>query len=130
MTIVAVIVGQLLDAFIGDPPKFPHPVRWIGSFIIFLTNRFNKGSYRFLKGMITGILVVSVVAITTFLIVYLAYKIHVIVGILIEGVLIGIGLAQKSLKEATMEVYHALIAGDLNEARKNYRGLWGAIPNI
>lgn len=125
MTIVAVIVGQLLDAFIGDPPKFPHPVRWIGSFIRFLTNRFNKGSYRFLKGMITGILVVSVVAITTFLIVYVAYKIHVIVGILIEGVLIGIGLAQKSLKEAAMEVYHALMAGDLNEARKKLSWIVG-----
>lgn len=125
MTILAVIIGQMLDLILGDPPKMPHPVRWIGSFIGFLTTKWNKGSHRIFKGAMTGILVVAIVAITTFFIVYAAYQIHLMVGILVEGVLIGMGLAQKSLKEAAMEVYMALTRGDLEEARKKLSWIVG-----
>lgn len=125
MTILAVIIGQLLDLIIGDPPKMPHPIRWIGSFIRFLTTKLNHGSHRFFKGAVTAILVVSTAAVTTFLIVYVSYGIHVMVGIIVEGILIGVGLAQRSLKEAAMEVYVALEKGDLKEARKKLSWIVG-----
>lgn len=129
MTIISVIIGQIMDAIIGDPPKMPHPVRWIGSLISFLTKHLNKGSHRMIKGAVAGLLVVLAVAVTTFLIVKLAYQIHAIVGIIIESILIGIGLAQKSLKEAAMEVYHALTEGDLQEARNKLSWIVGRDTN-
>src|SRR5471030_2537676 len=30
MMLSALLVGYLLDLWLGDPPHWPHPVRWIG----------------------------------------------------------------------------------------------------
>lgn len=117
MHILAVLIGQFLDLIIGDPPKFPHPVRWIGSLIARLSKQLNKGSNRKIKGAVTGMIVVLSVAITTFIIVYLSYKVSIIFGLFVEAILIATGLAQKSLKQAALDVYNPLMEGDLTEAR-------------
>ncbi len=31
--VLAVTIALLIDHLIGDPPTWPHPVRWIGSLI-------------------------------------------------------------------------------------------------
>ncbi|ELV7538015.1 TPA: cobalamin biosynthesis protein, partial [Edwardsiella piscicida] len=33
MTLLAWCLAWLLDAAIGDPPRWPHPVRWMGRLI-------------------------------------------------------------------------------------------------
>lgn len=33
MTLLAWCVAFLLDRLLGDPPHWPHPVRWIGALI-------------------------------------------------------------------------------------------------
>ena len=33
--VLAVTIAFLIDHLIGDPPTWPHPVRWIGSLIGF-----------------------------------------------------------------------------------------------
>lgn len=38
MTLLARCVARILDFIIGDPPRWPHPVRWIGN-LITLTQR-------------------------------------------------------------------------------------------
>lgn len=38
MTLLARCVARMLDFIIGDPPRWPHPVRWIGN-LITLTQR-------------------------------------------------------------------------------------------
>lgn len=117
MHIIAVIFGQLLDLIIGDPPKMPHPIKWIGSFIALLSKKLNSGRFRIVKGAFTALFVIGVVTGITFTIVMLSYKINIFVGLFIEMILIAIGLAQKSLKEAAMIVYDALDKSDLDEAR-------------
>lgn len=36
MTLLAWFVVFLLDSLLGDPPHWPHPVRWIGNLITVL----------------------------------------------------------------------------------------------
>lgn len=36
MTLAAWFVAFLLDSWLGDPPHWPHPVRWIGNLITVL----------------------------------------------------------------------------------------------
>jgi adenosylcobinamide-phosphate synthase len=50
--------------------------------------------------------------------VLIGYKIHPFFGIAVESIIISTTIAQKSLKEASLEVYQPLIRGDLVEARK------------
>lgn len=115
--IIALTIGLLLDRIIGDPPTWPHPVRWIGSFISKLTALLNKGSHRKLKGAMLLLMVVTVTVITVFAIVYTAYTVHFLLGIAVESLLCAVGFAQKSLKDAAMAVYRPLVAGDIKEAR-------------
>jgi len=115
--LIACTIGVILDRLIGDPPKMPHPVRWIGHFIQWLTIRLNKGQFRKTKGLFLVLLVVGVTTIVAYLIVIAAYQVGTVFGILVEGVLIAIALAQKSLQQAAMDVYTPLIKGDIKEAQ-------------
>jgi len=114
---VAIAIGFVLDRVIGDPPNWPHPVRWIGTFISKLTALLNKGRARILKG--AGMLFITVFLVTAIVlaIIGFAYQLHIVVGIIVEAILIAIGLAQKSLKDAALDVYAPLEAGNLEEAR-------------
>ena len=114
---VAIAIGFFLDRIIGDPQGWPHPVRWIGSFISKMTTVFNKGRFRTFKGAILLIITLLIVLSIVFGLVVLAYATNVFVGILAESILIAIGLAQKSLHVAALDVYKPLAAGELKEAR-------------
>lgn len=115
--VIACIIGLVFDLVVGDPPKLPHPVRWIGHLIQSQTALWNKGKWRKLRGMVMALAVVGTTMFIVTLILLLSYQVSIIFGILVEGLLIGIGLAQRSLKEAAMAVYEPLVKGDFAEAR-------------
>jgi adenosylcobinamide-phosphate synthase len=113
----AVTLAFFLDLLIGDPPSWPHPVKWIGTMISKLDLAFNKGAYKRRKGLFMLIIVLSAVLLITVLTVYLAYLIHPLAGILWEAVVISTTIAQKGLKQAGMDVCLPLNERDFPEAR-------------
>ena len=115
---LAIAIGFFLDWIIGDPAKWPHPVRWIGTFISKMTTVLNKGKYRTAKGALLLVLTSAIVFVLVFSVILFAYSIHTFVGIVAESILIAIGLAQKSLGVAALDVYRPLAMGNLTEARK------------
>ncbi|WP_336635873.1 adenosylcobinamide-phosphate synthase CbiB [Lysinibacillus fusiformis] len=115
--VIACIIGIIFDILVGDPPKLPHPVRWIGKLIQSQTALWNQGKWRKLRGMVMALAVVGTTMFVVTLILLLSYQVSLIVGVLVEGLLIGIGLAQRSLKEAALAVYEPLVKGDFAEAR-------------
>lgn len=117
MNSIICLIAICLDRIVGDPKGLPHPVVWIGNFIAFLEKRLNKGNFRKSKGAITVLLTLLVTFTVVGSICIISYKIHWLVGVSIEVILIAIALAQKSLDEAAMVVYHALEANDIDEAR-------------
>ncbi|MHA6258950.1 adenosylcobinamide-phosphate synthase CbiB [Sporosarcina sp. CAU 1771] len=114
---IAIAIGFLLDRLIGDPPNWPHPVRWIGTFISKLTSVLNKGRFRIFKGALALFITTSIVFGSVLVIVGLSYTIHAFVGIAVESILIAIGLAQKSLRDAALDVYRPLAEKDIKGAR-------------
>ncbi|MFC5604925.1 adenosylcobinamide-phosphate synthase CbiB [Sporosarcina koreensis] len=114
---LAIAIGFVLDRVIGDPPNWPHPVRWIGTFISKLTAVLNKGRARVLKGAGMLFMTVFLVTVIVLAIVWSAYQLHIVAGIVVEAVFIAIGLAQKSLRDAALDVHNPLVKGDLEEAR-------------
>ncbi|WP_458353806.1 adenosylcobinamide-phosphate synthase CbiB [Peribacillus frigoritolerans] len=113
----AVTLAFFLDLLIGDPPNWPHPVKWIGTLISKLDLAFNKGAYKKRKGLFMLIIVLSAVLLITGLTVYMAYLIHPLAGILWEAVVISTTIAQKGLKQAGMDVCLPLNEQDFPEAR-------------
>ncbi|MDN4606042.1 adenosylcobinamide-phosphate synthase CbiB [Sporosarcina highlanderae] len=122
---VAIALGFVLDRLIGDPPNWPHPVRWIGTFISKLTAALNKGRARVLKGAGMLFIIIFIVTAIVIAVIGIAYQLHIVFGIIVEAILIAIGLAQKSLKDAALEVYAPLEAGDMDEARKKLSWIVG-----
>ena len=115
--LIAITIAYLIDMFIGDPPNWPHPVRWIGKMITFFEKRLNKGKSKQLKGVGMLLFVLLSVYIIALVLVETGYGIHPIVGVLVESIIISTTIAQKSLKRAALEVYHPLSKGGLSEAR-------------
>ncbi len=115
--LIAVTLAVIIDWFVGDPPDWPHPVKWMGMLIYKLDKRRNRGSGRKAKGIAMTAAVLLIVGSTAVLVTSLCYFLHPIAGILSEAVLISTAIAQKSLKEAGLSVYYPLVENELEEAR-------------
>ncbi|RNF40054.1 adenosylcobinamide-phosphate synthase CbiB [Planococcus salinus] len=123
--IAAIALGLLLDRMIGDPPNWPHPVRWIGSLIVKLTAQWNRGPSTFRNGfLLVGTISLTTVGLVAGL-VYFAYTMHWGVGIAVEALLIASGLSQKSLRQAAEEVHEPLLNKDFQLARQKLSWIVG-----
>src|SRR5690625_305564 len=116
--LIGITLALCIDRVIGDPPSWPHPVRWIGSLITRLERQLNKGSGRKSNGIILVIIIASLSFLITFLLVWGALQFHVIAGILLEAVIIATTIAQHGLAHAANQVYQPLVTGDEHRARE------------
>lgn len=115
--LTAISIAYFIDRLVGDPPHWPHPVRWIGSLISFLEKRLNHGKFKKIKGVGMLLFVLLIVFSLVLLLIVISYQIHPIVGITIESIIIATTIAQKSLKEAALDVHAPLEKGNLAGAR-------------
>ncbi len=65
MLILPLLLAWLLDRWLGDPTWLPHPVVAFGRAISFCEHRLNKGRGRFLKGMLTAVVLVALTYLLT-----------------------------------------------------------------
>ena len=118
----AFTVGFVLDLLIGDPYCLPHPVRWIGKLIDYMTNKLLKQEYTSKKknrnGLILVILVILATIVISAAILVVSYTINSYFGIIIESVMSYQCLASKSLYTESMKVYHALKERGLEAGRE------------
>lgn len=129
MTLLAWGVAWLLDYWLGDPPHWPHPVRWIGNLINFMQRQIRRicKSERALKigGGVLWLVVVSVTWGVSWGVLHLANLVHPWLGWLVEVWMIYTVLAARCLSDAALEVYRALKEGTLSESRKKLSWIVG-----
>lgn len=124
----AFAAGFVLDLILGDPEHWSHPVRWIGNLIQKLTEVFLGKAERVTEeakrkrkkrayGRYMVVLVVLISGSVTALLLLGAYRIHPVAGCLLEAWLTYRLLAAKSLRDASMKVYRALMQDTLDQAR-------------
>ncbi|MFC0471931.1 adenosylcobinamide-phosphate synthase CbiB [Halalkalibacter kiskunsagensis] len=116
---VILLAAILLDLIIGDPCWIPHPVVQMGKLISFLETRWNRGQRRMRKGIILTVTVILSIFCISFSIVFFAYQLHPVAGVLVEIYLISTTIAIKGLRTAAKNVLTPLVQGNLVEARKN-----------
>lgn len=117
--ITAMAAGFLLDFLLGDPYWLPHPIRAIGSLIGWLEHKWNHPEEKnSRKGTIMVLLVLAVTGSVTFLLWAGAYRVHPLLGVVVESIMTYQILATKCLKTESMKVYDALQKQDLEAARK------------
>ncbi len=122
-SIIAVLIGLILDLMFGDPYWLPHLVRLMGRTIGFLEKRLLNPSDTLPKQKQKGVfLVISMVflyGVIPFGILKCCYEVHFVAGVLAEGIVCWQMLAAKSLKKESMKVYESLRAGNVEQARYN-----------
>ena len=122
LSILAVVLGFVLDLLIGDPHWLYHPIRLVGALISALEKLLRGVFPKNKNGELTaGVFLLALTAgITTgcaWGLLYLAGRIHPWVRFALETVMCYQLLATKALKDETMKVYTALSQGDLKQAR-------------
>ena len=116
------LLAALLDALIGDPRNWLHPVQVMGWVIHHYCTLALKVCHRPIAQMITGIglaifLIVGSSAIVYFLI-QMAKTIHPVLGTAIEAIILASCFAERSLRDAAHDVLSPLEMGDLATSRQ------------
>ena len=114
--------GFALDALLGDPPDWPHPVRWIGKLIELEENVLREAFPKTPEGERAAGTVMAIdvpwtsVAIT-WGVCKLAERIHPGLRFAVESFICYQMLAARSLRDESMKVHTALTEGTLEDAR-------------
>ena len=123
ISLVALVMGYILDLIFGDPYWMPHPVRFIGNLISLLEKvirRFMPKTKRgeYIGGIILTVMVVSISMVIPLVIILMAKSINTYLALTVETFMCYQILATKSLKVESMKVYDELAKNDLPSARK------------
>lgn len=121
--LISIIAGYIIDLIFGDPRTVPHPVVAIGKLVYFCTDRLlcqDSGAKKKRRNGVIMVVIVECACIAVPLcILYLAYKLHLVAGIVIECIMCWQILAAKSLKTESTKVETALYNNNIEEARFN-----------
>lgn len=122
LSILAVVLGFLLDLLIGDPHWLYHPIRLVGHLISALEKLLRRIFPKTARGEEAAgcLLLVLTAGITTFAawgLLRLAGWLHPLAGFALETIMCCQLLATRALKDETMKVYDALQEGDLEKSR-------------
>ena len=120
--LAALIVGYGLDLLLGDPSFLYHPIRVIGNLIALLEKWLRKVFPKTPNGELAGgVFLVILVCLAGYgvpaLLLFAAFKIHPVIGFLLEVLWCWQIPATKCLKDESMKVYDALESGDLAASR-------------
>lgn len=129
MTLLAWGIAWMLDFIIGDPPTWPHPVRWIGNLINILQRIIRRYCHSDAalraSGAVMWLIVVGGTWSLTAGVLALATVIHPWLGWVVEVWMIFTVLAGRSLAMAAREVEKPLRLGDIPTSRQKLSWIVG-----
>lgn len=127
-------LGWLLDLWLGDPERLPHPVVYMGKWIAFFEKKLNEGNHRLAKGAVFAVFSVA----ATFALVWGLLKLPVIlfgntmlataIIVALKALLIFFCLAGHTLRKEVKMVFEALEKG-LDNGRKQVARIVGRDTN-
>lgn len=121
--LIAMILGFIIDCFLGDPHGLPHPVVLIGKWISLLQRIFRRlfpstPRWERAAGGIIWLLTVAVSFLVPFWILRLCERISLWLALGVQSIMCWQIIAPRSLRDESMKVYRALKTGTLADARQ------------
>jgi adenosylcobinamide-phosphate synthase len=125
LLILPLLTGYILDMLLGDPDRFPHPIRLFGTAIYKGEKLLNKGTNRFVKGaLLTLVLCAAVFAFFQFSSqLLLAWQ--PVAYLIFSTVFVYYGLANRSLIDEGQKVFKVLEEQGLEAGRKQLSRIVG-----
>lgn len=113
------LVGFVIDIFVGDPYNFPHPIRAIGTLIAKL-EKFVRSRFKSLRkgGTFLALTVLIVSTLIPFAVLFVCYKINIFLGLAAESVMCWHLVAARCLQKESMKVCYAVEEKDIEKARQ------------
>ena len=120
IAVLPLLIGALLDCMIGDPHSMPHPIRLIGRLISCLEAFVRKKMNRHLRagGIFLAVTVLLIASSVPLVILLVCYRIALLLGAAVEGIMCYYLIAPRCLHDESMKVYRAITTGDVEGARK------------
>jgi adenosylcobinamide-phosphate synthase len=120
------LAAVILDAVLGDPEWFPHPVRYVGRLIATL-ERWTRGAWRNerLAGTVTILVAIAVTGGVVWGTLAAARAVHVWLGHVVAVGWTYLGLSARCLADEGWRVYRDLARGDLAAARQSVARIVG-----
>jgi adenosylcobinamide-phosphate synthase len=118
LDLIALLLGFLLDQVLGDPPGWPHPVRWIGQLIQFLEAPLRRILPERLAGIALLLVVVVAAGGSAWGLLEAAGHWHWAARLAVAVVLTYYGLAARSLARETESVLESCGREHWEEARR------------
>jgi adenosylcobinamide-phosphate synthase len=123
--LTALVLGFLLDQLLGDPPTWPHPVRWLGRLAQLLEPPLRRVFPERLGGFMLLLLVAGIAGGTAWGLLELAGLLHPAARLLVATLLVYEGLAARSLARETQAVLTPCRGEDWMEARRRLSRIVG-----
>ena len=117
----AIVLGFIIDFFVGDPHAVPHPVVAIGKLIAFLDKklRIGGGDKRdIIRGTWTVLIVVVVSTAVPSAILFVMWKVHPVAYLAVSSIMCWQIIAARELVRECAKVEKALEKDDIGAARK------------
>lgn len=106
-------ISILTDSILGDPEKFPHPVKLIGNVITFWKSKLLDDSLSFIRGLALCAFTLITAGLSVYLILFITDC-----NILVQIYLLYSSIAWKDLKDETFPVVSSLMNHDIESSRK------------
>ncbi len=115
--IYPLIAGFILDAFLGDPHKMPHPIRLFGKAISLFDKKVNRGEHKRAKGFITVLILLTLTYLTFELLIRFANMFDYL-RFITPTIIVYYGLANRSLIDEVLKTEKELLKNSIVVARK------------
>src|SRR5699024_12327027 len=102
---ITIIIAYYIDLIVGDPPKWPHPVKLFGRYISFCETHFNKGRFKGITGLLSLIILIVLIFFITFYLLFYLYHLHFLFGLFVELLLFATSFFYKDLNQSLMLDY-------------------------
>jgi adenosylcobinamide-phosphate synthase len=121
-----ILLAVALDLLLGDPRNLPHPVKYIGSFALWIEAplRRTMGNQR-IAGMLAASIVVLGTGLATAGLIHGGRVVHPLLGDLVSTFFIYAGLAARDMVQHSYAVYQALVTGTLAQAQERVAMICG-----
>lgn len=136
--ILKVVLANIVDAFLGDPYSFPHPVIYMGKLISYIEKRWRRinkklksKTFMIFGGIFIWIVLCSLSFFVTYFFTEIVFdmlsknidsiylkKIVALLSTVVNVILIWTSISTRCLYNESMKVYKSLKSGDVLEARK------------
>ena len=130
--ILPVIIGFVIDVFLGDPHSLPHPIRLIGKLISTLEKTFRRLVPHNARtaGTLAALSVLIISTVVPTVLILLCYWLNVWLGAVVEGIMCYYLIAPKCLYNESMAVYKKIKAYDVDGARYAVSMIVGRDTNV